>query len=45
MEQSMMTAEERVWYINRYNEEMEKRKEQERKSQQRHSIKKPNIRK
>lgn len=39
-EQRMMTAEERSWYLSRYNEEMHKKKEQERRSS---SIKTPRI--
>lgn len=34
-EQRLMTAEERVWYINRYNHEMEKREEERRKMKNR----------
>ena len=37
-----MTAEERAWYINRHNEEIQKRNEQERKSQSGSS--RPNVR-
>lgn len=45
-EQSMMTAEERTWYISRYNEEMQKRKEQERRNSKINSphIPRPNVR-
>lgn len=32
MEQHLMTAEERSWYINRHNEEIKKRNEQEKRS-------------
>ena len=32
-EQRLMTAEERTWYINRHNDEIKKRNEQERKAQ------------
>jgi hypothetical protein len=36
-EQNMMTSEERTWYLNRYNEEVEKRNEQQRKAQSSHT--------
>lgn len=46
-EQALMTAEERSWYVNRYNEEIKKKNEQEKKSYSKvksPSIPRPNIR-
>lgn len=44
LEQRLMTAEERIWYIERHNEELEKRRDRERKANSRSSISKPNVR-
>jgi len=38
-----MTSEERIWYINRYNEEQKKKQDQERKSSKTSTPRAPHI--